>query len=234
MLRGNYAQDVREARRAQGLGGSGGGIGLGWDARAAEKHEDNLDDALEVLYQRSGADLDEDKRRFASARRSPWFQSTLLPTSELRRVRISVGGQLFETTEQVLKRDPGSLLAALVGSDSPIQPDDRGCFIIDRDWVLFRHILAFLRDGALPQAPDAAGDQLIARLYKEADFYRLETLRCAIREFLDPFQLVERAAAVPLSRLHKIERQMESSLQHLNLGEDPYLSGERVKRHDET
>jgi len=65
------------------------------------------------------------------------------------------------------------------------------------------------------------------RLYKEAEFYRLETLRCAIREFLDPFQLVERAAAVPLSRMHKLERQMEISLR-LDPKADYFVEGERV------
>mmetsp|Transcript_8416 Transcript_8416/g.16756 ORF Transcript_8416/g.16756 Transcript_8416/m.16756 type:complete len:372 (+) Transcript_8416:183-1298(+) len=286
-LTGNYTHDAKALRRA--------GDRVSWNAAYTEDaHEDNLEAALDILYQRSKSttgsgssgknegspdprvslervsqrlllerqdleekikdtrrefrklarrklvledewkklnversDLDEDKRRFASARRSSWFQSTMLPTSDLRRVRINVGGQLFETTERVLKRDPGSLLAALVGPDSPIKPDDRGCYIIDRDWVLFRHIIAFLRDGALPQSADPAADQLIMRLYKEAEFYRLETLRCAIREFLDPFQLVERAAAVPLSRMHKLERQMEISLR-LDPKADYFVEGERV------
>jgi hypothetical protein len=158
------------------------------------------------------ANLEEDKRRFQSARRSPWFQSALLPTADLRRVKLVVGGQLFETTEKVLKRDPGSLFAALVGPDSPLKPDEHGCFVIDRDWFLFRHILGFLRDGVLPQSGDAASEQLVSQLYKEAEFYRLETLRCAVREYLDPFQIVEKSAAVPLSRLHKLEAKMLQSL----------------------
>jgi len=158
------------------------------------------------------ARLREDKARFQAARRSPWFQSNLLPTSDLRRVKLCVGGQLFETSEKVLKRDPNSLLAALVQSDSPIKPDEKGCYVIDRDWYLFRHILAFLRDGALPELGDAGGGQLIPNLYKEAEYYNLETLRCAIREFLDPFQLVEKSAAVPLSQLHRLEAKMLQSL----------------------
>lgn len=160
------------------------------------------------------ANLEEDKRRFHSARRSPWFQSNLIPTSDLRRVRLNVGGQLFETSERVLKRDPASLLAAMVQDDSPIQANENGCFVIDRDWYLFRHVLTFLRDGVLPQGGEVAEDQLIANLYKEAEFYNLETLRCAIREYLDPYQIVEKSAAVPLSRLHKIEAKMMQSLKH--------------------
>jgi len=148
-----------------------------------------------------GSDLEEDKRRFTSARRSPWFQTNLLPTSDMKRHRISVGGQLFETSEKVLRRDSHSLLAALTQADCPLQPNDNGCFVIDRDWFLFRHILTFLRDGTLPQAPDASGEDILSQLYKEASFYKLESLRYAIREFLDPHKIVEKSATVPFARL---------------------------------
>lgn len=112
---------------------------------------------------------------------------------------------MFETSEKVLKRDSNSLLAALVQEDSPIKLNESGCYVIDRDWYLFRHILAFLRDGKLPTLSEVESDQIIPHLYKEADFYNLESLRYAIREFLDPHHVVEKSAAVPLSRLHKLE-----------------------------
>ncbi len=98
-----------------------------------------------------------------------------LPTGRdsQRRVRLNVGGQLFETSAEVLTRDRFSMLAGLCVASCPVpQP----CFI-DRDWWLFRHILAFLRDGptALPDSPD-----VLRQLYAESSFYRLHDMRTAI------------------------------------------------------
>lgn len=98
--------------------------------------------------------LEQDKKALDNARKSTWFQMQLVPTAEMRRVRINVGGHLFETSEQVLKRDRGSLLAALVGDDAPLKADEEGVVFIDRDWWLFRNILCFLRDGRIPKDHD--------------------------------------------------------------------------------
>jgi len=51
------------------------------------------------------------------------------------------------------------------------------CFIRDRDWWLFRYILNFLRDGALPE-----DRSILAQLYREASFWHLGTLQRAIEE----------------------------------------------------
>ena len=97
------------------------------------------------------SNLEQDKKAFDNARKSAWFQMQLLPTSGFRRVKINVGGHLFETSEAVLKRDRDSLLAALVGPDAPLKPNEEGVVYIDRDWWLFRNILCFLRDGRIPK-----------------------------------------------------------------------------------
>jgi len=91
--------------------------------------------------------LKQDQKNFDHARKSGWFQTTLLPTSDMRRVKVNVGGYVFETYARVLTRDPSSLLAALVEKDV----DRDACVFIERDWWLFRHILCFLRDGRLPR-----------------------------------------------------------------------------------
>lgn len=87
---------------------------------------------------------------------------------------------MFETTEGVLCKEPGSLLAALTRTDPPVAIDkSTGCFFFDRDWWLFRCILRFERDGAeaLP------GDKAVLReLYKEAAFWRLPALKAAIKD----------------------------------------------------
>lgn len=94
-------------------------------------------------------------------------------------IALNIGGQIFETSVGVLIRDPYSLLAALCRVDSPVLPDERsGMIYIDRDWWLFRHILAFLRSNVLPNELET-----LKELYTEASFYRLESLQRAIEEF---------------------------------------------------
>lgn len=69
-----------------------------------------------------------------------------------RRVLINIGGLMFEAPVNVLCRDKGSLLAQLCQPNPPLLPDPEGNFFyFDRDWWLFRYVLAFLRDGSLPE-----------------------------------------------------------------------------------
>lgn len=90
---------------------------------------------------------------------------------------INVGGQIFETTCDVLIRDPYSILAALCREKQipSLAPDERGIYYFDRDWWLFRHILAFLRSNTLPNELET-----LKELYTEASYYRLESLQRAI------------------------------------------------------
>jgi len=144
--------------------------------------------------------LEDERRRFEDVRCSPWFQAHALPTAKARRIKLNVGGQLFETTASTLLRDPDSMLAAMAGPEGPLMAND-GCFYIDRDWWLFRHILTFLRDGKLPSRR-----RLLSQLYCEADFYNLVLLRRAVRERLDPGYQIERTARVPLGAVDEIVR----------------------------
>jgi hypothetical protein len=90
-------------------------------------------------------------------------------------IAINVGGQLFETSVEVLTSDPYSVLAACCRVDTPIKPDDEGVFFFDRDWWIFRHIISFLRSNKLPNEIET-----LKELYKEASFYRIEKLQRAI------------------------------------------------------
>ncbi|RLN88929.1 hypothetical protein BBJ28_00013711 [Nothophytophthora sp. Chile5] len=119
--------------------------------------------------------LASERERFEASRSSDWFCLAAFPSARDRRVTVDVGGQLFELSAAVAAKDPASLLAAFVQDDSPLSTNESGCFRVDRDWWLFRHILRFLRDGILPS--DA---KLLRDLYVESEFWRFESLQKAI------------------------------------------------------
>ena len=90
-------------------------------------------------------------------------------------IGLNVGGQLFETDVGTLTKDPYSILAAICRSKPILPPGKDGVFYFDRDWWLFRHILAFLRSKALPSDLET-----LKEMYVEASYYRLESLQRAI------------------------------------------------------
>lgn len=102
---------------------------------------------------------------------------TVDSSSPPRTIRINVGGLIFETYQETLQRDRTSLLHDLCTEDPPVLADPDGCFVFNRDWWLFRYILAFLRDGTLPD-----DRSLLAQLYQEAGFWRLHEMMQAIEE----------------------------------------------------
>jgi hypothetical protein len=108
-----------------------------------------------------------------------WFPRDYLDATPQKRLRLNVGGQIFEINVSKLDNDPDSLLAALAAEDCPLFGDDRGKRVayVDRDWWTFRHVLAFLRDGVLPASPSLA-----LPLYREAAFWRLGSLQRAVEE----------------------------------------------------
>jgi hypothetical protein len=69
-----------------------------------------------------------------------WFPNDALPDiaknpdKPMKTLRFNVGGQHFEASEQVLKRDPSSLLATLCSDKSPLQLNEDGVLYFDRDW----------------------------------------------------------------------------------------------------
>lgn len=119
--------------------------------------------------------LASERERFDASRSSDWFCLAAFLAASDRRVTVDVGGQLFELSAAVASKDPASLLAAFVQDDSPLTAAESGCFRVDRDWRLFRHILRFLRDGVLPSDP-----KLLRALYIESEFWRFESLLKAI------------------------------------------------------
>jgi hypothetical protein len=70
-----------------------------------------------------------------------------------RRVRLNVGGVHFEVAETLLKKYPGTFFSVLLEGNFAVDVDDSGALFIDRDPVLFRDILYFLRTGDVPLVP---------------------------------------------------------------------------------
>ncbi|KDO25607.1 hypothetical protein SPRG_08906 [Saprolegnia parasitica CBS 223.65] len=120
--------------------------------------------------------LESEIDRFHAASTSDWFCHDAFVVGGAR-LRLQVGGHDFELSHALAKRDPKSLLAAMVAADSPLQASDVGGIAIDRDGMLFRHVLNFLRDGLLPNDP-----KVLKALYIEGDFWKLTSLKLAIEE----------------------------------------------------
>ncbi|GMT14315.1 hypothetical protein PFISCL1PPCAC_5612 [Pristionchus fissidentatus] len=88
------------------------------------------------------------------------------------RVRLNIGGQVFETTKFTLKRIPETVLSTVV--ESRWSADGSTEIFIDRDPTHFTRILNFLRDGdsfILPKDED-----LVEEIRKEAQFYQIQDL----------------------------------------------------------
>ncbi|KAL3905004.1 MAG: hypothetical protein SGARI_004659, partial [Bacillariaceae sp.] len=104
-------------------------------------------------------------------------------------VILDVGGQTFKTTRASLGRVPGSFFEAMV-SGRHLHPtaaataegatgSNNNEFFVDRDPTHFRHILNYLRTGAVVTLPKADEDR--EELVIEADFYGLTDLVRALK-----------------------------------------------------
>ena len=87
-------------------------------------------------------------------------------------VKLSIGGTHFTTSRSTLVPASGFFSAYLSGRIPPTL-DDVGATFVDRDAQHFPKILAFLRDGAIPQWSDEGEREALER---EADFYQIEAL----------------------------------------------------------
>ena len=96
-------------------------------------------------------------------------------------VELNVGGVFYTTALSTLTREPDSRLAALFAEqpESRMQKDAKGRFFLDRDGVLFRYVLDFLRNQALV-LPE--GFRELQRLRQEASFFGLAGLDKALQE----------------------------------------------------
>ncbi|KAM3315346.1 hypothetical protein ACQJBY_033834 [Aegilops geniculata] len=97
-------------------------------------------------------------------------------------VLLNIGGTKYATTAETLtQREPDSMLAAMFsGRHTLPHHPTTGAVFVDRDGKHFRHILNWLRDGAIPALSDSEHYQLL----REAEYYQLLGLVDYINEKL--------------------------------------------------
>ncbi|XP_075227555.1 BTB/POZ domain-containing protein Ktl [Lycorma delicatula] len=85
-------------------------------------------------------------------------------------VELNVGGVFYTTAAKTLAKEPDSVLAGIVNDSSSWPKDSKGKYFIDRDGVLFRYVLDYLRNQALV-LPESFRER--ERLRQEATYYNL-------------------------------------------------------------
>ncbi|XP_043927647.1 BTB/POZ domain-containing protein KCTD4 [Protopterus annectens] len=93
-------------------------------------------------------------------------------------ITLNVGGYLYITQKTTLSKYVGSYLEAMVNGKIQCPFDIDGNYFIDRDGLIFRHVLNFLRNGELLLPEGFQESELLA---KEAEFYQLKALTDAIK-----------------------------------------------------
>ena len=99
---------------------------------------------------------------------------------------LNVGGAMYTTTRHTLTKYPDSMLGAMFNGKfaAPAATcDQQGNFFIDRDGHMFRHVLNFMRSGRLC-LPHGFKD--FDLLEAEADFFQIDPMISAIKEFRSP------------------------------------------------
>lgn len=87
---------------------------------------------------------------------------------------LDVGGSRFKTSLSTLRRDKGSMLAAMFsGTGFDMTPSEDGSYFIDRDGTHFRYILNNLRGCFVKDGLSVA---TLHELAIEADFYQLKDM----------------------------------------------------------
>lgn len=90
-------------------------------------------------------------------------------------IELNVGGVFYTTSHATLTRESNSLLAHIFGGTLASGPyrDSKGKFFVDRDGVLFRYILDYLRDPRIV-LPENFHER--RRLRHEAEYFNLPGL----------------------------------------------------------
>ena len=94
-------------------------------------------------------------------------------------VNLNVGGQFYSTALSTLNRHPESMLGAMFSGRFEVSKDKSGNFFIDRDGVLFRYIINYLRTSKLCLPPSF---EEFEQLKAEADFFQIPGFNDAVEK----------------------------------------------------
>lgn len=108
-------------------------------------------------------------------------------------IELNVGGVFYTTTLSTLTRDCDSLLAEMFGNRSKstsasLLRDSKGKYFIDRDGVLFRYTLDFLRNQKLV-LPEQFHER--ERLLNEARHFRIKEMIFLLNNYKCPLQILK-------------------------------------------
>lgn len=107
-----------------------------------------------------------------------------LHTIQESKIKLDIGGQIFSTSMQTLRRDEESMLAAMFSGRFELKKEADGSYFIDRDGTYFRYILNFLRDGCIEAGTLPNDRVMIKELLREAKYYQLGSLTKELEERL--------------------------------------------------
>jgi len=152
------------------------------DSRAAAlstAESEVADREAAVASERSRLDVDrerlnEDEKRFRDEATRVEELSQI--TSGDSKVRLDVGGSVYTTSTQTLRRCPNSLLSQMFGGRHELRREPDGSYFIDRDGAHFRYVLNFLRDGSLDPQTLPSDRTSVRQIIREARYYQLDAL----------------------------------------------------------
>lgn len=105
-------------------------------------------------------------------------------------VELNVGGVFYTTSLSTLTGESDSNIAGIFSGKISLEKDAKGKYFLDRDGVLFRYVLDFLRNKSLV-LPEGFRER--ERLRQEAKFYGLSGLEKVIVERGDAIMTGKRA-----------------------------------------
>lgn len=110
-------------------------------------------------------------------------------------VELNIGGVAYTTSLETLTRERGSYLSKMFtpgGQGARVIKDSRGKYFIDRDGVLFRYVLDYLRDRKLI-LPENFHEHY--RLKQEAEYFDLPGMVCEVASSCSSSSTAPRPAA---------------------------------------
>jgi len=95
------------------------------------------------------------------------------------KVKLDIGGRIFATTSATLSKEP-SMLSSMFSGHFDMEPDEDGCYFIDRNPDFFPIILDYLRKGTIHL--EEIEESQMADFADEVEYYQLESLARLIRD----------------------------------------------------